>query len=241
MWKDGIEKPGRIINDFVSFIDFAPTFLSIAGIHPKDTKLRPIQGKSLTPIFRSTKEGIVNAENDHVIFGKERHDVGRPHEWGYPIRGIIQGGLLYLMNFEPARWPAGNPETGYLNCDGSPTKTIILEQNRANPGKNNYWNWDFGKRPKEEFYDIKEDPECLHNLIGDKEYAKKASALKNLLFTELKQQKDPRMFGNGSVFEKYPPTEGKDFYKHFMEGKKEKTGWVNASDYETDPRIINMQ
>ena len=49
------------------------------------------------------------------------------------------------------------------------------------------------------------------------------------------------MFGNGSVFEKYPPTEGQDFYKHFMEGKKDKTPWVNPGDYEIDTRIINSQ
>lgn len=241
MWKDGIVKPGRVINDFISFIDFAPTFLSAAGINPKDTKLRPIQGKSLIPIFKSTEAGIINRENDHVLIGKERHDVGRPNEWGYPIRGIVKGAFLYLKNFEPSRWPVGNPETGYLNTDGSPTKTVILNQNRSNPGKNRYWNWDFGKRPHEEFYNIKKDPECLKNLINETGYKKKIVVLRNQLFAELKQQGDPRMFGNGSVFEKYPPFEGKDFYKQFMEGKKQKTGWVNPDDFETDTRIINKR
>jgi hypothetical protein len=239
MWKDGIKKPGRVIDDFVSFIDFVPTFLSLANIKPKETMLKPLAGKSLLPILYSEKEGIVNAENDHVIFGKERHDVGRPHEWGYPIRGIIKAGFLYLKNFEPTRWPAGNPETAYLNCDGSPTKTAILNQNRLNPGKNAYWNWAFGKRPGEEFYNIKDDPGCIHNLAGDKKYTQRMNDYRNQLFAELRQQADPRMFGNGSVFENYPPTKGKDFYEHFKEGKKEKTGWVNASDYETDARIIS--
>ena len=147
MWEDGIKKPGRIINDFVSFIDFVPTFLSLANIQPKETTLKPLIGKSLLPIFQSDKEGIVNAKNNHVIFGKERHDVGRPHEWGYPIKRYYKKGNFYTKNFEPTRWPAGNPETGYLNGDGSPTKTVILNQNRLNPGHNKYWNWDFGKRP----------------------------------------------------------------------------------------------
>lgn len=31
MWKNGIKKPGRIVDDFVSFIDFAPTFLDLAS------------------------------------------------------------------------------------------------------------------------------------------------------------------------------------------------------------------
>ena len=241
MWKDGIKKPGRVIHDFISFIDFVPTFLSAAGIDAKDTRMKPLQGKSLFPIFKSAKNGVVNENNDHVIFGKERHDVGRPDERGYPIRGIVKGEFLYLKNFEPGRWPAGNPETGYLNCDGSPTKTIILNENRANPGHNKYWLWDFGKRPDDELYNIKKDPECLQNLATDKEYINQMNDLRNQLFAELKQQHDPRMYGNGTIFEKYPPTQGKDFYKHFLEGKRDKTGWVNLSDYETDPRIINSQ
>ena len=68
-----------------------------------------------------------------MLIGKERHDIGRPHDWGYPIRGIVTAAHLYLKNHEPTRWPAGNPETGYLDTDGSPTKTEILTANRAKP------------------------------------------------------------------------------------------------------------
>ena len=32
MWKDGIRNPGRSVDDFVNFIDFAPTFLELARI-----------------------------------------------------------------------------------------------------------------------------------------------------------------------------------------------------------------
>jgi N-sulfoglucosamine sulfohydrolase len=62
-----------------------------------------------------------------VLLGQERHDGGRPHDGGYPIRSLVTDGWLYLHNFEPARWPAGNPETGYLNTDGGATKTVILD------------------------------------------------------------------------------------------------------------------
>ena len=48
----------------------------------------------------------VVAERDHVLIGKERTDVGRPHNWGYPIRGIVTAEHLYLHNYEPTRWPA---------------------------------------------------------------------------------------------------------------------------------------
>ena len=82
-----------------------------------------------------------------MLIGKERHDVGRPNDWGYPIRGIVKNDVLYLRNFEPSRWPAGNPETGYLTCDASPTKTKILNaHHRKNPEA--HWELCFGKRPQ---------------------------------------------------------------------------------------------
>ena len=131
MWPDGIHKPGRIVDDFVSFIDFAPTFLDIAGISQKQSGMQPIQGEPLTKIFNSSKQGIVQKHRDHVLIGKERHDVGRPNDWGYPIRGIVKGDYLHIQNFKPSRWPAGNPETGYLNCDGGPTKTEVLKARQS--------------------------------------------------------------------------------------------------------------
>ncbi|MCU0473244.1 MAG: hypothetical protein MUC93_07745 [Bacteroidales bacterium] len=103
------------------------------------------------------------------MIGQERHDVGRPDDAGYPVRGIIKGGYLYLWNLKSDRWPAGDPETGYLNTDGSPTKTMILEMNRKGRA-GDIWNLNFGKRVEEELYNIVTDPECMVNLSGDPEY-----------------------------------------------------------------------
>jgi arylsulfatase A-like enzyme len=102
--------PGRVVDDFVSFTDFAPTFIELAGLNWGETGMHPAVGRSLTDILFSSEEGHINAERDHVLLGKERHDVGRPYDWGYPIRGIIRGDFLYIRNFEYTRWPAGNPD-----------------------------------------------------------------------------------------------------------------------------------
>jgi len=118
MWGKGIKNPGRTIDDFVNFIDIAPTLLETAGISESESGMQVIEGKSLTDIFKSKKSGIIDPNRDHILIGKERHDVGRPDDQGYPIRGIIKDGYLYIRNFKTERWPSGNPETGYLNCDG---------------------------------------------------------------------------------------------------------------------------
>jgi len=52
MWPQGIAKPGRVVDDYVSFIDFAPTFLDVAGVAQSQTGMAPITGRSLTEFFR---------------------------------------------------------------------------------------------------------------------------------------------------------------------------------------------
>ncbi|MDD5519897.1 MAG: sulfatase [Kiritimatiellae bacterium] len=236
MWKKGIKKPGRVVDDFVSFIDFAPTFIEAAGVAWNTTGMAPSPGRSLADIFFSEKTGRVNPVRDHVLLGQERHDVGRPHDWGYPIRAIIKDDMLYLHNFESSRWPACNPETGYLNCDGGPTKTEILKT-RTDSNKHYLWQLSFGLRSREELYNLGVDSECITNLAGDEKYREIKNALKGQLFRELKEQKDPRMFGNGDVFDKYPYADERmrNFYERFMKGEKMRAGWVNDSDFEKEP------
>lgn len=162
--------------------------------------------------------------------------MGRPHDWGYPIRSIIQDGWLYMRNFEPSRWPAGNPETGYLNTDGGATKTEILNAHRKDAG-DPFWALCFGKHPEEELYNLKNDPDCLRNLAGSPEQQARKENLRTRLFDELKLQEDPRMFGRGEVFEAEPYAEPdtRNFYERFMKGEKLKAGWVNDSDFEKNP------
>ena len=71
-----------------SFIDLAPTFIEVAGLKWSETWMAELSGCSLTDIFRSDKSDLVNPARDHVLIGKERTDVGLPHDWGYPTRGI---------------------------------------------------------------------------------------------------------------------------------------------------------
>ncbi|GAA5521560.1 ulvan-active sulfatase [Fodinibius salicampi] len=236
MWPEGIAEPGRVVDDFVSFADFAPTFIELAGLDWEETGMHPTVGRSLTDIFSSGKNGQVNPKRDHVLLGKERHDVGRPYDWGYPVRGIIRGNMMYLRNFKPDRWPTGNPETGYLNTDGSPTKTVILD-NRTASGMYHYWDQNFGKRPSEELYNITDDPDALHNLADDPEYQEMKQELKSELYQKLKEQDDPRMFGRGYVFDEYRyMDEGTyNFYHRYMSGEQMNTGWVNDSDFEEKP------
>lgn len=230
----GMRHPGRVVEDFVSFIDIAPTILDYAGVAAKDGGMMPVTGASWRPILESDKAGRVVAERNHALVGKERTDVGRPHDQGYPIRGIITAEHLLLKNYEPSRWPAGNPETGYLDTDGGPTKSLILEMGRKDRA-DRFWRLNFGMRPAEEFYDLTVDEDCVHNLAGESVHKETLQKLRERMESELKAQGDPRMAGNGRVFDEYPATNGAGFYEKFMRGEKVNAGWVTPTDFEKEP------
>ena len=216
----------------MSFVDFAPTFLEVAGVDEQQSGMQPIEGRSLTDLFRT---GRAVPPRDHVLVGKERHDVGRPNDQGYPIRGIVTDGWLFLLNFEPDRWPAGNPETGYLNTDGSPTKTEILDMRRSGANAR-YWASSFGKRPREELYHLESDPACLDDLAADPAQAVRKRQLRGRLLDALEAQADPRVIGEGHVFDEYLYSDesGRGFYERFMRGEDLNAGWVQPTDFEKE-------
>ncbi len=230
MWPDGIVDPGREVNDYVNFVDFTPTLLQIANVEKH--QMNP-SGKDLTDIFNNQP----TKDRSYTILGQERHDYGRPENKGYPIRSIIQDGYLYIFNFKPELWPAGNPETGYLNTDGSPTKTEILNL-RRDERDTHLWEMSFGKRQQEELYHILTDRECLINLAENSDYNDIKSKLKEKLFEELRNYNDPRVMGGGDQFDRYPfhNKSAHNYYERYMRGEitEYQTHWVDSTDYEVE-------
>lgn len=201
-WGSKIKK-GRIIDDFVSFTDFAPTLLEAAGINP----LKTMTGRSLMNILLSDKSGIIDTERDHVITGKERHtpcQIG--HMGGTPMRAIRNKDYLYIHNFEPDRWPAGAADgtfrQNYGDIDDGPTKSYILAHKDDSHMKK-FFELSCSKRPEDELYDLKKDPFQMNNVATDVSYKKVLKDLKKELFQELKASSDPRMTDNGDVFDSY--------------------------------------
>jgi arylsulfatase A-like enzyme len=233
-WPQGVRGSGRTIDDFVDFTDLAATFLDYAHIDAAGSGMQPVTGRSWRPLFESAKSGRVEPARDHVLLGKERNDVGRPHDWGYPIRGIIADGFLYLKNFEPARWPAGNPESGYPDTDASPTKTLILERGRAERS-DFYWQQCFGLRPGEELFDLGADPDCVRNLAGVAAQESRLDGLRWRLEATLRAQGDPRLTGMGHLFDEFPPAKNRAFYERRVRGEPVDAGWLSPADFEPAP------
>jgi len=198
-WPAGIVHTDRHVPEFVSLIDVAPTVLDVMGIKLETVGMSPITGRTFGDLLRDKPA----ANRETVILGRERNDVlarpGTPHGLGYPVRGIREGNLLYLHNFAADRWPCGNPDMGLKDTDASPTKKLIEDLGE----KNQYWELCYGKRPEQELFDLSTDPDCVKNLADLPEYQSRKKELREKMFAELKRQNDPRILGQGDVFDNY--------------------------------------
>ena len=189
---------GRKIDDFVSFTDLAPTFLQAAGLAvPAD-----MTGRSLLDLLTSGKSGRVDPARGRVIVGRERHSASREGFLGYPARAIRTEEFLYIRNFRPERWPAGDGDR-FGDIDGGPTKAYMIAH-RDDENVKPLLELAMGKRPAEELYDLKKDPAEMVNVADRPEYAPARKKLADELMNFLAQTKDPRALGDGDVFDSYP-------------------------------------
>lgn len=201
--------PGRRVNDLVSLVDLAPTFLDIAGA-PVPGQMT---GRSLMNILTSQEEGLVDKRRDCVFFGRERHCPcqEKPISGGYPMRAVRTHEYLYIRNFLPERWPAGTPyyqqayrENAWLgDCDNGPTK-YYMWANRFDPAVKPLYDLAFARRAGEELYDLKKDPYQMNNVAGEPDYMQIRAELSRKLIDELRRTKDPRVLGGGETFDNYP-------------------------------------
>jgi uncharacterized sulfatase len=197
-------KAGRTVEDLVSYIDLAPTFLEAAGVAVPPA----VHGRSLTSVLASEKSGRVDPSRNAVYSARERHSSARVDNLGYPIRMLRTHEYLYVRNFTHDRWPAGDPrgvdgdKFGYYDIDGSPTKTLLAEA--TDPRLRRFKDLAVAKRPAEELYDAKADPGNLVNLAGSPQHADALARLRAQMEETLRRTGDPRMGANPEVYETYP-------------------------------------
>ena len=201
-WPKGIRNPGRVVNSFVNLSDLASTFLEAAGLRPPQM----MTAVSLMDVFANKP----TAARASAYIAMERHDGCRKGGKGFPCRAIRTKDFLYIKNYEPNRWPAGNPDREFCaryipfgEVDSSPTKTLIMD-NKDRPGFKRFYDLAFAKRPAEELYLLKSDPGQLVNLAGNPEFADMQKKLRSQLQNYLIKTKDPRALGLDAPWDFYP-------------------------------------
>lgn len=210
-------RQGRVVYDFITLPDLAPTLLEAAGIAVPNV----MTGRSLVNLIRSGKAGWVDPSRDYVITGRENHGISRPAGVPYPQRAIRIKDWLYIYNFKPDRWPEGDPfnlTTGIelsseelceksgvtlRDVDAGPTKAFLVE-NRDNKEVNGAYYFDlaFGRRPQEELFHIPDDPWTMHNVVDLPENQPIRKELHDRLMKLLYENADPRVLnGDHCIYE----------------------------------------
>ncbi len=191
-----INRPGRRVTDFVNLADIAPTLLELAGAAIPES----MTGRSLSYALHSDRNGRIDTSRDNTVTAYERHSgFIREGEKNltYPRRALHTEQFLYILNYFPQRWPAGDPPNFVEAYPG-----LLIDPKRHKPIQP-YHARATQKRPAEELYDLREDPAQFNNLADNVEFADTKQKLRDTLTTILREQGDPVEISGKDVFGQY--------------------------------------
>jgi arylsulfatase A-like enzyme len=196
----GVVKAGAVIDSFGSLTDVAPTILEGAGLKPLDA----MTGRTLLPLLR----GETQPGRDRVFIERERHANVRRGDLSYPVRAIRTSDYLYIRNFRPDRWPAGDPQQYFAvgpfgDIDGSPSKSLLLDR-QAERAIASYFQLATAKRPAEELYDLRRDPHQLKNVSGQSAHRAAQQRLRVELDRWMRETGDPRATVDDDRWDRFP-------------------------------------
>ncbi len=171
-WPGVVEPVHRNRRDFVSGVDLFPTFLEAAGVNgPTD-----LDGQSIVPLLK----GQAQAGRDFVFTQIDKKAGGD----AVPMRCVQNERFGYIYNpfSDGAHWYRNNNEGLTMRAMEAAAKDDAAIAARIEL---------FRHRVPEEFYDLKNDPDCLHNLIGSPEHLQEINALRSRLEDWMKKTHDP--------------------------------------------------
>ena len=192
---------GTMIDELVSLTDLAPTFLELARVAvPSEMSAR-----SLLPRLTGSERG---PDRDRVFIERERHANVRAGDASYPARAIRTADHLYIRNFRPDRWPAGDPQLYFAvgpfgDIDDGPSKQLLLGA-REDRSVADFFRLATAKRPAEELYDLKADPHQLVNLAAAPAHAAVKARLARDLEAWQRDTGDPRVGTDDDRWDRYP-------------------------------------
>ncbi|MEX1040700.1 MAG: sulfatase-like hydrolase/transferase [Pirellulaceae bacterium] len=184
-FRDKIDAPaGMVVDGFVSFIDFGPTLLHLAGIDVQDE----VDGKPFLG------EGITLAEvnqRDEAFGYADRFD-----EKYDLVRTLRKGRYHYIRSFQPFNFDGLQNNYRY-NMLLYRQWREMFEAGELNALQSEF----FQPRAGEALYDIEADPHETKNLAGDPEYQETLLALRENLTAKLKELPDLSFFPESFLIE----------------------------------------
>ncbi len=179
----GVTKAGAVDDEhLISGVDYYPTILEATGIKIS----AQLDGKSRLQLYKGKHQ-----KNDAIVFTQiDNKAPGRPmpmRSTASPMRGVQTLDFLYIFN----AWTFSEV-MHYTNNEGI-TMRAMQEAARSNEEIKSRVDL-FRRRPVEEFYNIKKDPDCLNNLISNSTYSSEIEEMRTVLKEWMKEYADPLFY-----------------------------------------------
>lgn len=171
-WRDRIEpQVGSRLERFVSFIDFGPTVLNLAGLEvPSQVDGRPFLG-------RGSEEMADNMESfGYADRFDEKYDM---------VRTLRRGKYRYVRNFQPFNFDGLRNNYRY-NMAAYRDWLRAYDAGELNEVQRQF----FEPRPAEVLFDVQADPYETKNLANDPKMQEVLSAMRSRLTEILKEMPD---------------------------------------------------
>jgi len=135
----------------VSFVDLAPTLLSLIGVQPPEW----MQGHAFAGTFQTEPQPFVYGFRGRM---DERYDC---------VRSVTDGRYSYLRNYMP-HLSQGQHVSYQFETPSTAVWRKLYDEGKLTPEQSLFW-----KEPKaaEELYDLESDPDEVHNLAAMPEHA----------------------------------------------------------------------
>ena len=161
--------PGSVSTRLVSFVDFAPTLLSLAGVAPPSW----MQGRAFL--------GVHTAPAPEYLFGFR----GRMDERYDLTRSVRDARYVYLRNFMPHR-PHGQHVAYMFETPTTAVWRRMHEAGQLRPEQSAFWI----PKAAEELYDLETDPWEVRNLAGSMEHRDVLTRLSGALDAHVRAIRD---------------------------------------------------
>ncbi|MGD0093487.1 MAG: sulfatase-like hydrolase/transferase [Planctomycetota bacterium] len=175
-------QPGARLKAPVSFVDFAPTVLSLAGVKIPEY----MQGRA----FAGPGQG---APNDFAFITRDRMD-----ERYDMMRSIMDSRWLYVHNYRPDL-PYVQPLEYMFRARGYQSWARVAAAGKLTPATAQFW----GPKPTEELYDMEADPDNVKNLAASPECRETLERMRAALQQRILAINDNGFLPEGSVLEGY--------------------------------------
>ncbi|HXG09359.1 MAG TPA: sulfatase-like hydrolase/transferase [Gemmataceae bacterium] len=175
--------PGGKSDRLVSFVDFGPTVLSLAGIRPPEW----MQGHAFLGKFAAPPQPFIFGFRGRM---DERYDL---------VRSVTDGRYVYVRNYLP-HLIYGQ----YLDyMFQTPTTRVwkrLHDEGKLNAVQDRFWN----PKPPEELYDLRNDPDEVNNLADSPAHQEILKRLRQVQQDLARRIRDVGFLPEGELFSRAP-------------------------------------